>query len=96
MKQRKLQIIFSNGETYEVPTDIICMDRAKYLAEVDGLTLEEFLKVEPLDKTDGYDIKDWCANNMNWSDLEEYVVRIKNNSVIDYEEEFCNADMSVE
>lgn len=92
---RKLRVLFENGECYDIPVDVILDSRAEHYADVDGIDFEEYVKLEPHDSVDDYDIKDWASNNMDWSDVKVYAVKVHESNHFDYEYAFTNADKEV-
>lgn len=84
----------SNGERWSVPVMIIARDRAKYYAENDDDFVGDFEKslnedTIPLFESDDYEVKDWAINNMNWSEVKEFAVKI-GESDIDMQKEWVN------
>jgi hypothetical protein len=76
-----IYIEFSNGELYRLNPFVVASDRAKYYSNQDKFTeagkrqaYEEELE-EALREKDY--LTDWLGNNMNWEDIEEYVVKIE-------------------
>lgn len=90
-----LIIKLDNGEVYSLPVDIVAYHRAKAYAHEFG-SLEESLKEDtyPLFKGSRYDIKDWLANNMNWSMIKDHVKIVKVDTQDDYNELFSTAQIS--
>lgn len=70
-----IRITMPDGSKYDVPVEIIARNRAKYYAdkEFDG-DIERSLAEDtiPLFQSDDYEIHDWAANNMNWSDVKDH------------------------
>lgn len=67
-----------DGSIWAVPVDVIARDRAKhYASDFDG-DVERSLEEDtlPLFAEDPFEIHDWAANNMNWSDVEAHAWRI--------------------
>lgn len=102
-----LQVLFSNGEAYNIPTESIAHPRAIYYANHDegvqdkGVEVsEEWNKVYQSERTmaleDDGELYDWAANNMNWSDVKDDAVRVYlDDKKIDYSTEWTNAEMKV-
>lgn len=70
-----IRITMPDGSKYDVPVEIIARNRAKHYAdkEFDG-DIERSLAEDtmPLFQSDDYEIHDWAANNMNWSDVKDH------------------------
>lgn len=93
MIDKKLVVEFSNGEVYEIPVDVIAKNRAEYYYKSTNefSSIEESLQNDTIPLfEDDYEITDWASNNMNWSDVSEYAVKVKTKS-ISYDEEWCNS-----
>lgn len=80
-----LKIVFSNGESYDIPATVVAHERATYYANHDeGKEMDEkgdnpaWTKVYNDERKftleDDYELIDWAKNNMNWEDVEEYAV----------------------
>ena len=71
---RHLIVTMPCGERWAVPVRVIAENRAAFYAdEFDGDAAKS-LKEDtlPLFEADEHDIKDWAANNMNWSDVKPH------------------------
>jgi hypothetical protein len=90
-----------DGSKWDVPAFIIADNRAKYYVEYDfkqpdnESTKEEIYKEmyeETLD--DDSEIIDWSANNMNWSDVENWaiIVSIKD---VDFQKGWRNGEKEI-
>jgi hypothetical protein len=78
MKQ-SIQIEMPHGEIWDVPVMAVARDRATHFAdEYDG-DVERSLREEtlPLFEYSDYEILSWAENNMNWFDVKEFAVKIK-------------------
>jgi len=83
---------FSNGERWDVPLQIIADDRdANYADE-----REDTVGSVRAGSLDEYDFADWFSNNMDWSDVSEYAVKVKETEPFDHEADFCNCDKEIE
>lgn len=93
---KHLQIEMPDGSKWAIPVDVIAMNRAAYYAKNDGVSIENSLNNDtlPLFESDDFEIEDWAANNMNWSDVEHLAVCISK-SETDYEEGWCNGDKEI-
>ncbi|MEP9172143.1 hypothetical protein ABKT63_18040 [Enterobacter hormaechei] len=93
---KHLQIEMPDGSKWAVPVHVIAMNRATYYAKNDGITIEDSLNNDtlPLFESDDFEIEDWSANNMNWSDVEHLAICISKVET-DYEEGLCNGDKEI-
>ncbi|WP_457091424.1 hypothetical protein [Microvirga sp. P5_D2] len=93
-----LTLEMSNGEVWGIPLEVIARDRAEnYKDEFDN-DVERSLAEDtlPLFEDDPWNAQDWAANNMNWSDVAEYAVKLKEAPAINLAREWNTASMSVE
>ena len=79
IENKFLKVTMPDGSRWKVPVRIIAENRARYYAEKEYITLEQSLKFDtlPLFEEDEYEIEDWASNNMDWSDVEKYAIRMK-------------------
>lgn len=93
---KHLQVTMPDGSKWAVPVEVIAMNRAVYYAKNDGMTLEDSLNndTNPLFESDSFEIEDWAANNMNWSDVEHLAVCTCNGEV-DFDDGWANGDKDV-
>jgi hypothetical protein len=80
-----------DGSKWAVPVSVIAESRADhYKSEFEG-DLQRSLKedTEPLFTEDEYEIQDWAANNMNWSDVAEHATQVSP-PMIDFNEGWAN------
>lgn len=61
-----------DGAIWAVPVDVIARNRAEQYASEFGGDVKRSLAEDtlPLFEADEYEIHDWAANNMNWSDVQ--------------------------
>lgn len=73
---KHLQVTMPDGSKWAVPVEVIAMNRAVYYSKNDGVSLEDSLNndTNPLFEVSPFEIEDWAANNMNWSDVEHLAV----------------------
>lgn len=96
---KRLCVDMPNGVTYGVPVEVIARHRAEVYKDEFNDDLAESLREDtiPLFESDNYEIRDWAANNMNWSDVKDLAIVIKNNTPPDedFEDAWCNGEYSV-
>ncbi|WP_213067179.1 hypothetical protein [Acinetobacter sp. CFCC 10889] len=92
-----LVVTMSDESQWAVPVEFIARHRAAYYAikEYEG-NIAESLRDDtlPLFESEQYEIHDWAANNMNWSDVQCVAVQVEKPSV-DYEDGWCNGEWSI-
>ena len=94
--EKILRVKFSNGDEFGIPVRVIAENRADYYADIDGYDKESNEWEQEVQNAinSEYDIEDWAANNMNWSELEPYAEPL-DKSDIDYEDDWGDADKKV-
>lgn len=73
-----MTIEMPDGSKWGVPVAMIARNRAEfYASEFDG-DIERSLAEDtiPLFEENDYQIHDWAANNMNWSDFDGHQIKI--------------------
>ena len=91
-----LQIEMPDGSKWGVPVEVIARNRAAHYAhEFDG-DVERSLAEDtmPLFESDDYEVEDWAANNMNWSDVEAKAKKLQD-AETDFQEGWVNGEKSV-
>ena len=93
MKQRMI-VTMPDGSRWGVPVAIIARDRATHYASEFGGDVERSLAEDsvPLFEESEFEIIDWAANNMNWSDVAPHAVRMAESEPADYQEGWVNGD----
>lgn len=97
--KNRLLVDMPDGLTYAIPVEIIARHRAQYYAnkEYDG-DIAESLRDDtlPLFEEDPYNIRDWAANNMNWSEVKLSAVALTKKIDEDlFEDAWVNGEWSV-
>lgn len=93
---KSLHVTMPDGSVWSVPVIVIAKHRATSYASEYGNEISRSLSEDtiPLFEDDEYEIKDWAANNMNWSDVMERATVVTPASV-DYQEGWVNGDKKV-
>jgi len=69
---KKLIVTMPSGARFSVPVSAIANSRAAYYAQVDNISLEDSLNEDTIPEfADDFEIKDWAANNMDWTDVSD-------------------------
>lgn len=86
-----------DGSRWAVPLMVIAHHRATHYANEFGDDLERSLTEDtlPLFAADSYEVKDWAANNMNWSDVVSVATQIEAPGETDYQEGWMNGESYV-
>jgi hypothetical protein len=50
----------------------------------------------PLFEADHFEIEDWAANNMNWSDVQEFSFAVRSHEVTDWQEAWVNGRKEIQ
>ena len=94
----KLRVTMPDGSRWDVPVEIIARNRAENYKNEFHDSVEESLAEDtiPTFLEDTFEIEDWAANNMNWSDVKHLAVKVNEPlPVIDWEEGWCNGEAEV-
>ena len=94
-----------DGSNWDVPCKLIAGNRAAYYAarnaETEDINNKEYQRIykEEFDvamkcRDDGYDIKDWAANNMDWKDVKNVAINVSTGE-IDFQEGWVNGDKEI-
>lgn len=87
-----LRVTFPNGDTFDVPAQAVADSRDAHYADEQEDTAG-FIRAGSLRP---YELTDWASNNMDWSDLAPYAVRVEVPPPrVDYEAEWGNAEKMV-
>ncbi len=98
MENKVLRIDMPDGSRWDVPVMIIAQNRAGYYKDEFGGDMDRSLKEDtlPLFKEGDYEIHDWAANNMNWSDVVEFAKKvIDGKTKVDYQNGWINGDYEI-
>lgn len=95
-----LRVTMPDGSKWDVPAQIIAENRARYYAKNDsgeesGVEYDKAYAEELAYTLKSYELQDWAANNMRWSDVEGSAVRIDPNYAPDYEKGWVNGDKQI-
>ena len=88
---KKLILKSPEGDEWAIGVQHIITHRASTY----GGTDEAFQKTVDLFSSDEFEIEDWAVNNMNWSDVEAYAVKIKE-CKLDMDTVWCEGEFRVE
>lgn len=94
--EKELHITMPDSSVWAVPVQLIATNRAEYYAKEFGGDIQRSLAEDtlPLFRAADYEIKDWAANNMNWSDVQ-HAARCVTTGDVDYDEGWVNGDKNV-
>ena len=87
MKQKVINIEFSNGEIFQIPAEVVANNRNDYYKEEENEIVD--------DSYDDYELYDWLQNNMDWDDIAAHAVRIEEVDEPDYNQMFRDAKIEV-
>lgn len=91
-----LRVNMPDGSKWDVPVSVIARNRAEHYAHEFGGDIQKSLDEDtmPLFDADHYEVEDWAANNMNWSDVERVAV-MSAAGEIDYQDGWVNGGKEV-
>lgn len=93
---KKLIITMPDSSKWSVPVEPIARNRAaQYASEFDG-DVEKSLAQDtaPLFESDSFEVEDWAANNMNWSDVKDHAT-LHEAGECDFQEGWVNGEKEV-
>lgn len=73
---------------WEVPAEIVAKDRATYYAKHDKDTTYEGEFEYTM--SSNFELLDWAANNMDWSDVSAHAVEVSAHEAVDFQEGWVN------
>lgn len=93
---KELHITMPDNSVWAVPVQMIATHRAEYYSHEFGGDVARSLAEDtlPLFRADDYEIKDWAANNMNWSDVQ-HAARCVTPGDVDFDEGWANGEKGV-
>lgn len=97
---RYIEVQFSDHSVWRIPAHSIADSRARYFATIDsergdGPYEEVYNSEYTYTINDKYELLDWAANNLNWSDIGHFARRLDTVYTMDYEREWTNARREV-
>lgn len=101
MEEKYLRVTMPDGSRWDVPARIIAEDRAKYYARVDadageGTYEDNYASEYQVTLESDDDLKDWAANNMNWSDVASQAQRMQEPPpLVDMQEGWTNGKKEI-
>jgi hypothetical protein len=93
---KMLTIEMPDGSKWGVPVEVIARSRATHYAHEFGGNIQRSLDEDTLQlfESDDYEIEDWAANNMNWSDVQDHAKKLKD-AETDFQEGWVNGEKAV-
>lgn len=87
-----LRVTMPDGSRWDVPAGLIAANRAAYYADQGDNYEEEY----DYTMSDDYQLTDWAANNMNWSDVQHVAVEVaREGDAVDYQEGWVNGEKEI-
>src|SRR5690554_4848301 len=95
--KKKLAIQMPDGSWWAVPVEAIARHRAKHYAYEFGGDIEQSLAEDtvPLFEAGDYEVEDWAANDMNWSDVAALAEIHEPAGEVDFQEGWMNGDKKI-
>lgn len=97
--KKHMMIDMPDGLTYGVSVEVIARNRAEYYAHKEyGGDIAKSLRDDTLPLfEDEYQIRDWAANNMNWSDVKHDAVVLKKKvDECEFQEQWVNGEYKIQ
>lgn len=87
----KLRVTMPDGSKWDVPVQVIADDRDAFYKDDQEDTIR-FVREGGLGT---YDIEDWAASNMNWSDVQAFAVKVDEPIAVDFQEGWVNGKKQI-
>lgn len=87
-------ITFPNGDKFELDPKFVAENRADYYSVYEGFSRDSDEWTDEFNHSLKYEIEDWLANNLDWNDIKDNVVKIERID-IDYNEYFKKGDIEI-
>lgn len=93
LTDKELHITMPDSSVWAVSVQLIATNRAEYYAKEFGGDVHRSLAEDtmPLFRADDFEIEDWAANNMNWSDVS-HAARCVTAGDVDYDDGWANGE----
>ena len=99
IRDKNYIVTMPDGSRWSIPVEVIAKDRAlHYYLTQEFESTERSLEEDtwPLFEEDSYEVQDWARNNMNWEDVEEFAILIKDEKEpVDFQEGWVNGDVEI-
>ena len=90
-----IRITFSNGECFDVPSEVVARSRTSYYAEKDGFTEGSKNWNDEMEQSmNEFELCDWIGNSMDWVDVADYAVSVESNKK-SYSDMWGHADFGI-
>lgn len=95
--EKYLSVRMPDNSIWHVPVEVIARNRAQYYANEFDDDVEKSLAEDtiPLFSESSYNIEDWAANNMNWSDVRDVAFKVEVPGLVDYQEGWINGEKEI-
>ena len=90
--KKVMHITFRNGESFDLPCQVIAESRARYYAVKDPDTTYEAELAYTLSSDS--ELRDWVFNNMNVKDFAGHLVRTSQPQPMDFNEGWNDSDFT--
>jgi hypothetical protein len=88
----RYRVEMPDGSFWQVPVQAIADSRDEHYADEQEDTIG-FIHANSISK---HEITDWAANNMNWSEVAEFAVRMdRPETKVDFEEGWANGNKKI-
>jgi hypothetical protein len=88
-----LRVTMPDGSKWDVPASIVAENRALHYS--DGVKDGDYDEEYETAMAHEYTIKDWAANNMNWSDVQDEARKVSEPNLGDFQEGWMNGEKEI-
>ena len=86
-------VTMENGDVYGVPAELIADDYAKHYASLGEDYQENYNAMMHWFETDDYEFADWAKGSMDWDDVKDKAVLLKEEMpIVDFQEGWVNGE----
>jgi hypothetical protein len=88
-KIKTLRVTMPDGSRWDVPAEIIAINRAKSYEEDEPGSYED-IYAETIESA--YEVRDWAAGNMNWDDVKSQAVKFADAETMNFQDGWVNGE----
>ena len=87
-----------DGSRWAIPVSVIAENRANYYKNEFDDNFQRSMEEDTaqLFQESSYEISDWAANNMNWSEVVKHAKKLEDGDGVDYQEGWVNGEHEIE
>ncbi len=87
-----LRVEMPDKSLWDVPADLIANHRASYFAGQSKSPADTYKEEYEFGMEYDSELQDWAENNLNWSQVKGYAVKVEGPHPVDYEDGWTNGE----